>query len=161
MNNSAAGTQHRYILSTVPVKASDTQALSALHRTLMVIVLLLSVGLSGNHKACAQNAAVTGQVGDSATNDPLPSDSASVLDEPSEDERRVVDITLESPIVELDPVVVSASRHEENLLRAPASISIVRSEELAREGVPSVYGPGILSGTFGIPGQCRGGRPGG
>jgi hypothetical protein len=50
----------------------------------MVIVLLLSVGLSGNHKARAQNASTPGTVQDAATNDPLPEDSASILDEPSE-----------------------------------------------------------------------------
>ena len=53
-------------------------------------------------------------------------------------EERTIDIHLESSPIELDPVVVSASRYEESLLLAPASISVINSHELAREGVPSV-----------------------
>ena len=53
-------------------------------------------------------------------------------------EERTIDIHLESSPIELDPVVVSASRFEESLLLAPASISVVSSGKLAREGVPSV-----------------------
>lgn len=44
---------------------------------------------------------------------------------------------LDPPIM-LDPVVVSASRFEESMLLAPASISVVSSGKLAREGGPSV-----------------------
>lgn len=51
---------------------------------------------------------------------------------------RTVEIHMESWPIELDPVVVSASRYEETLLLAPASISVISSHDLAREGVPSV-----------------------
>jgi outer membrane receptor protein involved in Fe transport len=43
-----------------------------------------------------------------------------------------------SSTVELAPLVVSASRYEEDLLRAPASISVISSGALIGEGVPSV-----------------------
>ncbi|MBK1875772.1 TonB-dependent receptor [Pelagicoccus mobilis] len=56
----------------------------------------------------------------------------------SMDSRIAADASETDKTYELDPFVVSASRHYEAQLEAPASVSVLQSEDLLRDGVPSV-----------------------
>ena len=50
---------------------------------------------------------------------------------------RTVDFSLESSDVTLNPVVITASRQQEKVLDAPASISVLSARELERDAVPN------------------------